>query len=52
MDTAISESGGAVSAALESEETGLARTERLSSIFGYGIIIVLLLIQLAIMWPR
>ena len=33
-------------------ETGLARTERLSSIFGYGIIIVLLLIQLAIMWPR
>ena len=33
-------------------ETGLARTERFSSIFGYGIIIVLLLVQLAIMWPR
>ena len=31
-------------------ETGLARTERYSSIFGYGIIIVLLLVQLAIMW--
>jgi hypothetical protein len=33
-------------------ETNLARTERLSSIFGYGIIIVLLLVQIAIMVPH
>ena len=33
-------------------ETSLARTERYSSIFGYGVIIMLLLVQIAIMVPH